>query len=719
MTRFTFSIRARLTLFVMAFVIIVIGLAVSGVLGLRSVDLTTKEIDQKWFAATAVLAEIADRISEYRITEGYRALALGPTDRAEAELLADAHRREIQNLQNKYSSLLGSDTPNAELRSFRAAWRAYYTEHDAWVKADADGTLDDPARSNSSLQQSYKAADVAADRLIAANMSAVHMQAKAVDRLTGESLNIAVAISAVSLLLAMWLLVRIRTQITHPLQAITQALSQLAAGSRDIRVPEVQRSDEIGAMAKAFEVFRTNALALEQAHEATRMAQNQAHSLARHDALTGLPNRRVFSAHLQSLLGRAQDGAASYSVLLVGLDQFKQVNDLQGRQVGDMVLCEIARRLKEIVGNSGPVARLGGDEFAIIAAEDSKQQTHRDGARNLATSVLGAIKKPILVGERSLEISASIGIAPCQADSTNAENLLQAADIAMYRAKRDGRGIVRLFEQSMDDDLRAKGSLEADIKRAVIEEQIKPYYQPLVEIRNNRICGFEALARWEHPKRGFVPPDLFIPVVEQLGLMTDLTSSVLRQVCRDAKHWPQDIRLSVNISPSELKDPLLPSRLLAILAQESFSPARLEVEITETALVSDIGMAKSILTTLQSSGIKVCLDDFGTGYSSLYHLRELQFDKVKIDRSFVQSMRNNPESEKIVDAILGLTKNLNLPTVAEGIEDLAVLLQLAAKGCEFGQGYYFGKAMTAESAKDMLIERTIIQKRITQAQRAA
>jgi methyl-accepting chemotaxis protein len=267
MTRFTFSIRARLTLFVMAFVIIVIGLAVSGVLGLRSVDLTTKEIDQKWFAATAVLAEIADRISEYRVTEGYRALALGPTDRAEAELLADAHRREIQSLQNKYASLLGSDTPNAELRSFRAAWRAYYSEHDAWVKADADGTLDDAARSNSSLQQSYKA----------------------VDRLTDESLNIAVAISAVSLLLAMWLLVRIRTQITHPLQAITQALSQLAAGSRDIRVPEAHRGDEIGAMAKAFEVFRTNALALEQAHEATRMAQNHAHSLARHDALTGLP----------------------------------------------------------------------------------------------------------------------------------------------------------------------------------------------------------------------------------------------------------------------------------------------------------------------------------------------------------------------------------------------------------------------------------------------
>jgi EAL domain-containing protein (putative c-di-GMP-specific phosphodiesterase class I) len=226
-----------------------------------------------------------------------------------------------------------------------------------------------------------------------------------------------------------------------------------------------------------------------------------------------------------------------------------------------------------------------------------------------------------------------------------------------------------------------------------------------LRFEQNRICGFEALARWNHPERGFVPPDLFIPLVEQLGLMPQLTSSILGQACRDAKRWPDDIFLSVNISPSELRDPLVSSRLGAILAQNGFAPNRLEVEITETALVSNIETAKSILTTLQSAGIKICLDDFGTGYSSLYHLRELKFDKVKIDRSFVQSMRNNPESERLVDAILGLTRSLNLPTVAEGIEDAAILLRLAAKGCEFGQGYYFGKAMTADDTKDALLEK--------------
>jgi predicted signal transduction protein with EAL and GGDEF domain len=289
----------------------------------------------------------------------------------------------------------------------------------------------------------------------------------------------------------------------------------------------------------------------------------------------------------------------------------------------------------------------------------------------------------------------------------------------MYRVKRDARGTFRFFEQSMEDDLRAQGSLEADLKRAVAEGEIQPYYQPLVELRNNRIWGFEALARWEHSERGFVPPNLFIPLIEQLGLMSAFTSSLLGQACRDAKHWPDNVRLSVNISPSELKDPLLPSRVLAILALEAFPCARLEVEITETALVSDIETARSILTTLQSSGINVSLDDFGTGYASLSHLRELKFDKIKIDRSFVQSMQTDPESEKIVDAILGLTKNLNLPTVAEGIEDAATLLRLAAKGCEFGQGYYFGKAMNAASVRDILMERTIIQKRITEAQAAA
>jgi diguanylate cyclase (GGDEF)-like protein len=716
---FTSSIRARTTLFIVAFLAIVVGLAVSGELVLKSVGRRTEEIDQKWLAGMVILAEMGDRVAEYRIAEGYRVLALAPKARAEAESLADEHRRVIQGLQNAYTTLLGKDVRIADLVSFRTAWTAYYTQHDAWVRGGKDDTPGDAALYNGILQQLYKDTDAAFDRLIAANLSAAHAQVGAVQHLASASINIGIAVSAGATFLAIWLMVLIRTQITRPLEAITRALSKLAAGSREIRVPELHRRDEIGAMAKAFEIFRTNALALEQAHKATRVAEEQAQTLARHDALTGLPNRRVFSAELQAVLGDAQSRALSYAVLLVGLDQFKQVNDLHGHAVGDLVLCEVARRLEAIVRSTGGLARLGGDEFAIFAKADAGQEAPLDEARDLATRVLGAIRAPILVGGKRIEIGASIGIAPCRTGSADAGHLLHAADIAMYRVKRDARGTFRFFEQSMEDDLRAQGALETDLKRAVAEGKIQPHYQPLVELRNNRICGFEALARWAHPERGFVPPDLFIPLIEQLGLMSEFTASILRQGCRDAKHWPDNVRLSVNISPSELKDPLLPKRILAILALESFAPARLEVEITETALVSNIETAKSILTTLQSSGITVSLDDFGTGYASLSHLRELKFDKVKIDRSFVHSMQTNPESEKIVDAILGLTKNLNLQAVAEGIEDSATLLRLAAKGCEFGQGYYFGRATNATGARDILVERTIHQKRITEAQAAA
>jgi diguanylate cyclase (GGDEF)-like protein len=718
MARITFSIRARLTLYVLAFVAIIAGMALISVLSLRSVDLRTKEIDQQWLAGTALMAEISDRIAEYRIAEGYRALATEPRVRAQAELLADGHRDAIQTLQRKYLVLLGGQIRSADLESFHSALNHYYLAHDAWVKRDVDGKWGEPARYEGSLDQLYKAADKSVDTLIAANRSAAHTQAAAVDTLTRRSTILGVVVSLIAALLASWLLVRIRSQITQPLGAITQALSKLAAGSRDVRVPGLHRADEIGAMASAFEIFRTNALALEKAHEATRVAQDHAHSLARHDALTGLPNRRVFSTELQTLLNRGRNSRVLYSVLLIGLDQFKQVNDLRGHPAGDLVLCEVARRIKDTVGRRGTAARLGGDEFAVVIECEVDERKRSDAVIDLANRVLDSIRSPILVGEIEITIGASIGIGLQRPDSSDAGNLLRSADIAMYRAKRDNRGSIRFFEQSMDEDLLAQASLEADLKSALAERKIQPHYQPLVEIRTNRLCGFEALARWAHPERGFVPPDLFVPLVEQLGLMTDLTSLILRQSCRDAKRWPADIRIAVNISPSELKDPFLPDRLLTILAEEGFDPARLDVEITESALICDIQTAKSVLTALRSAGIKISLDDFGTGYSSLYHLRELKFDKVKIDRSFIHSMPDNPESEKIVDAILGLAKNLNLSAVAEGIENPAILLRLAAKGCEFGQGYYFGKAMTANDATDLLMKEIADQNRIIDTRRA-
>lgn len=425
--------------------------------------------------------------------------------------------------------------------------------------------------------------------------------------------------------------------------------------------------------------------------------------LARHDPLTGLPNRRVLSAQLETAIARARHHGSTYLVLVLDLDRFKPVNDLYGHAGGDTVLCEIARRLQEVVRKGDTVARLGGDEFAIVVEADVHAAV--DSARLFAKRVLDAVRTPILVGGASVEVGASIGIASCPLDGSEAEHLLRAADIAMYRAKHEGRGTFRFFEQSMDRELRERAALEADFRAAVVRGDIRPFYQPLVDMHDNRIYGFEILARWIHPTRGPISPETFVPLAEQLGLISQLTMAILRRACHDARQWPQDITLALNISPVQLTDQLLPFQLLPIPTDEGFAPSRLEVEITETALVKDAQAAKSILDNFRRFGIKVSLDDFGTGYSSLHHLRELKFDKVKIDRSFVQSMQQNEESAKIVDAILSLSKGLGLSTLAEGIENATLQRVLAERGCEYGQGHYFGRATTAQETLALLRER--------------
>ena len=423
--------------------------------------------------------------------------------------------------------------------------------------------------------------------------------------------------------------------------------------------------------------------------------------LARHDPLTGLYNRRVLAHRLEDAIAEAGDGGCAHLLLLIDLDRFKPVNDLYGHRAGDLVLYEVAQRLKDAVRRGDTVARIGGDEFAVIVQVD--QGFGMEHAIELAGRLLVSIQGPMIFEGKYIEVGASIGIASCVTDGLDAEGLLRAADTAMYRAKREARGSFRFFEQRMDEELRAQRELEVDVKTAVTDGLIRPHYQPLVDIRDNRLYGFEILARWNDLTRGAVSPEVFIPIAEQLGLIPDITASLLRQACRDAALWSHsEVRLSLNISPYQLKDIRLSSHLLGILAEESFPPSRLEIEVTETALVGDIGTAKAVLAALRAAGIKVALDDFGTGYSSLYHLRELKFDKVKIDKSFVQSMRSNNESDRIVDAMLGLARALGMPAVAEGVEDQSLVDQLQRKGCDFGQGFYFGRAMSADDAAAML-----------------
>ena len=424
-------------------------------------------------------------------------------------------------------------------------------------------------------------------------------------------------------------------------------------------------------------------------------AESMAQSIARRDVLTGLPNRRMLIETIEAATGGG--GRDHYAVFLIDLDRFKPVNDVYGHAAGDAVLAEVAERLTSLLPKDAIAARLGGDEFSIFMPHEGRGPE----LMRLAQQMISRLSDPIHWEHARVDVGATVGIAIFPQDGTDAEALLRSADIAMYRGKREGRNTYRFFEQAMDEDLKSRVSLELALRMAVQRGEIRPHYQPLVSLPSHKLLGFEVLARWYHPERGIIPPDVFIPIAEDTGVITDLCYNLLRQACQDARTWPSDIGLSLNISPCQFKDRLLAGRLLAILRESGFDPKRLEVEITESALTNDLDVARTTLSVLQSAGVSIALDDFGTGYSSLYHLRELKFDKIKIDRSFVQSLENE-ESAKIISAIIGLGNSLGILTTAEGIENAGNSEWLAERGCTFGQGYLFGAPVPASVASKFI-----------------
>ena len=433
-----------------------------------------------------------------------------------------------------------------------------------------------------------------------------------------------------------------------------------------------------------------------------RRAEALIRHLAEHDALTGLPNRRRFAAKTKDATVRLGHSTTTYSILLIDLDRFKPVNDIYGHTAGDAVLCEIATRIQGLVRMGDTIARLGGDEFAVICAIDPALETSEEASALLAKRIIAKIQMPIDVGRTKVELGASIGIAQCPADGTDPDTLLQLADIAMYAANRGGRGKYQFFDESLGAAVRDQANLEGDLRHAVAVRQILPHYQPLMDLSRGSLAGFEILAQWQHPERGSVPPDVFIPLAEKLGLVSQLTFDLLRTACLDAKRWPDQLVLALNLSPVQLTDNMLPMQVLGVLSEAGFPPNRLEIEITEGALVKDLQVAKSVLTSFQNLGMKISLDNFGGGYSNMYHLPELRFDKVKIDHSFIQSLRDNPESVTIVNAILDLSKRLGLPAIAHRVGDADAVMRLIEDGGEFGQAHVFGKAVTASEAADII-----------------
>ena len=431
--------------------------------------------------------------------------------------------------------------------------------------------------------------------------------------------------------------------------------------------------------------------------KARRSAECVAEKLARHDPLTGLPNRRFFVEKLDEVLLTTTVDSQS-AVLMLDLDGFKSINDAYGHAVGDQVLVEFAQRISATMRSGAVFIRVGGDEFAVIVPKIESL----DGPTALARRITAAVAEPFLIGHISTSVGVGIGMAVAPSDGMDPEILVQRADRALYRAKAEGRSCIRFFEPDMDAHVERRVAIEHELRTAVAAKIIVPFYQPVVAFEGRRVIGFEALARWKSDKFGWVAPDVFIGVAEEIGIISKLGDQLLRQACLDASAWPADLTLAVNISGIQLRDPTIGLRILAILAETGFNPRRLELEITETALVDNMKVAQAVTKQLRQAGVRIALDDFGTGYATLSQLLSLKLDRIKIDRSFVDRLGKDKESITIVRAVLGLANGFDLETTAEGIENDEQLALLKADGCLEGQGYLFSKAVPANEVLGLL-----------------
>ena len=427
-----------------------------------------------------------------------------------------------------------------------------------------------------------------------------------------------------------------------------------------------------------------------------RATESRMAHLARHDGLTGLPNRLLFTEHLAGSLARARRGDG-IAMLCLDLDRFKIVNDTLGHAAGDELLRQVTKRLRDCTRETDLVVRLGGDEFVIVQ-EKSTQPTE---ATALAKRLVDLMGKPFLIDGREVVIGVSIGIALSMDGLEAGEALLKRADLAMYRAKNDGRGTFRFFEREMDDAMQIKRALELDLRQALNDKHFEVFYQPLVQ--PGGIAGFEALLRWRHPQRGMVSPADFIPIAEETGLIGPMGAWVLRQACADAATWPGALKVAVNLSPLQFQGRSLVDDVAYALQESGLPPRRLELEITESVLIQDADSVLKTLHAFRAMGIRIAMDDFGTGYSSLSYLRRFPFDKIKIDQSFVKGIAEQEDCRTIVRAVIGLGRSLHMSVNAEGVETEAQLEALRSEGCGEIQGYFFSKPQPADQVVEMLL----------------
>lgn len=415
--------------------------------------------------------------------------------------------------------------------------------------------------------------------------------------------------------------------------------------------------------------------------------------LAFTDPLTGLGNLRRFISKINRLISDRAEDPAPFTVALLDLDGFKPINDLFGRKAGDDILVQVGMRLSAAMDGHSIVTRVGADEFAILFPMVFSEEA----AAAKSGMLIEILSAPYDVGERTARLSASVGCSLFHSGDETTEILIDKAETALYHAKRSGRGRVVVYSREMEEAAKRVTRIEQALRRAVSAGEVEPYFQPIVDLSSRRTIGFEALARWTDRDLGAISPGVFIPIAEERGIIGPLSQLVLRKATEAARDWPPELFLSFNLSPSQLVDQNTGLHILAILERTGFDPRRLEIEITETGLMTDPASAEKIVNDLRRCGIRVSLDDFGTGQSSLGRLREFQFDKLKIDRAFVSSILSDRPSEHIIRAILAMCEGLGMDVVAEGIEDEAQAARLVQIGCAGGQGYLFGRPADADA----------------------
>lgn len=493
-----------------------------------------------------------------------------------------------------------------------------------------------------------------------------------------------VAMTLLGLILVAYATWRAAGRITQPLARLDDAAGRLATGEH-VQVA-VRGTDELARLANSF-----NEMVGKIAEREQRITQ-----LAFNDTLTGLPNRTMFQQALEHYFRAAEGKDGQFALHCLDLDQFKAINDTLGHPAGDALLIEAGQRVQQAArGNF--VARLGGDEFVVLQSVAAD----RDEIDRLAREILTVMSKPMLLDGHEVVPSTSIGIAIAPDDGEDGGTLLRNADLALYRAKEAGRGTFAFFEESLNARAQQRRQLETDLRLAIERGEFELHYQPLFDLEQNRICSFEALIRWNHPTRGLISPGEFVPVAEDTGLIVPVGAWVVREACDQAARWPEDIRIAVNVSAVQFHRGALHETILRALSASGLSPQRLEVEITESIFLEGGEATLKLLHSLRALGVRIALDDFGTGYSSLSYLQSFPFDKLKIDRSFIQNLLTRDGASAIVRAITELAHALDIETTAEGVEETAQLMELRAHGCSSVQGFLFAEPMSALEVDEM------------------